>query len=162
MKQLIEINFYRGGPQSHVDLARKMQSNLKSTQRLLNACLKELAVTEAEKLKALNPQPKWYSVHRKDGTDTDFNSIFMRNAPEIKNESDGLSLIFLTASEDQGTKGNVLLFGDENAISTLAPQLCDLLDAKGKAKGQRFQAKANNMKKISECEKVISNYFDQK
>lgn len=153
---------YSGGPQSHVELAKKIQANQKSNQRLLTACLKELAVREAEKLKSLNPQPKWYSVHRKDGMDSDFNSLFLRNAPEIKNGSDGLSLLFLTAGEENGNKGNMMLFGDENVIAELGPKICDLLDGKGKGKGQRFQAKVNNLKQLKECEKVISQYFETK
>lgn len=146
-----------------MDLAKKMQANQKSTQKALSSCLKELAVHEANKLKAMNPQPKWYSLHRKDGIDTDFNSVFLKNAPEIKNKTeDGLSLLFLTSSDDNGKVGNLLLMGDEGVIADLGEQICNLLDGKGKGKGQRFQAKVNQLKKITACEKLIDEYFTRK
>lgn len=154
--------FNRGGPPSHIELVRKIQASQKSNQRLVSTCLKELALHEAEKLKNLNPQPKWYSVHRKDGAETDFNSVFLKNAPEIKNGSDGLALLFHTACEENGTKGNLILVGDEGIIAELGPKICDLLDGKGRGKGQRFQAKVNNLKKINECEKLIGKYFEGK
>lgn len=146
-----------------MDLAKKMQANHRSTLKALSNCLKELAVLEANKLKAMNPQPKWYSMHRKDGLDTDFNKVFLRDAPEIKNKTeDGLSLLFFTSSDESGKVGNLLLVGDENVIADLGEQICNLLDGKGKATGQRFLAKVNQLKKISACEKLIEEYFTQK
>lgn len=146
----------------HLELARKAQANQRSSQKALSSCLKELAVHEANKLKAMNPQPKWYSVHRKDGIDTDFNNVFLKNAPEIKNGTDGLSLLFLTSTDESGQKGNLILMGDENVIADLGDQICNLLDGKGKGKGQRFQAKVNQLKKVNACEKFIAEYFKQK
>lgn len=157
------VSFHcRGGPPSHIDLVRKTQANQKSNQRLVSACLKELAINEAENLKKLDPQPKWYSVHRKDGAETDFISIFLKNVPKIKNVADSLSLLFLTAGEENGSKGNLLLFGDEGAVTDLGSKICELLDGKGRGTGQRFQAKVNNLKKINECEKLIAKYFEAK
>lgn len=145
-----------------MDLAKKVQANQRSSQKALSSCLKELAVYEANKLKAMNPQPKWYSVHRKDGIDADFNNVFLKNAPEIKSKGeDGLSLLFLTSSDENGKVGNLLLMGDEKVIADLGDQICNLLDGKGKGKGQRFQAKVNQLKKITACEKLITEYFEQ-
>lgn len=146
-----------------MDLAKKMQANQKTTLKALSNCLKEIAIYETNKIKAMNPQPKWYSVHRKDGIDTDFNSVFLKNAPEIKSKSeDGVSLLFLTSSDENGKAGNMLLQGDESVIADLGEQICNLLDGKGKGKGQRFQARVNQLKKISACEKLIEDYFAQK
>lgn len=133
---------------------------MKSNQRLLNSCLKEIAQLEATKLKAMTPLPKWYSVHRRDGIETDFNSVFLRNAPPIGDNDDNISLIFLTAGEDNSTKGTVQLLGKADLVAQLAPHLCEILDGKGKANGQRFQAKVNNLKKVSECERLIKGLFD--
>lgn len=143
-------------------MVKKIQASQKSNQRLVTFCLKELAIAEAEKFKNLDPQPKWYSIHRKDGAETDFNNVFLKNAPEIKNGSNGIALYFLTAGEENGTKANLLLFGDETVLNDLGTQICDLLDGKGRGKGQRFQAKVNNLKKINECEKLIGKYFEGK
>lgn len=151
---------HRGGAQSHVDLAKKMQLSQKTNQRLLNACLKEIAQLEAAKLKAMQPLPSWYSVHRRDGIETDFNSVFLRSAPAIGDGDDTVSLIFLSAGEESSTKGTVQMLGKEDIVAKLAPRFCELLDGKGKASGQRFQAKVNNLKKISECEKLIKEHFE--
>lgn len=145
-----------------MELLKKIQANEKSSRRTVSTCLKELAIHEANKLKAIDPQPKWYSLHRKDGIDTDFNSIFLRNAPEIKNNADGLVLLFLTSADENGEKGNMILVGDEQVIADLGDQICNLLDGKGKGKGQRFQAKVNKLKKLSACEKLIAEYFSKK
>lgn len=155
------MNLYRGGPQSHVELVKKIQTNQKLNQKTLASCLKELAIHEAAKLKSINPPPKWYSLHRKDGADTDFISTFLKHAPEIKDGSEGLSLLFLTSSEESGERGNMVLIGVENVVTDLSEKICDLLEGKGRGKGQRFQAKVNNLKKISACEKLIGEYFNR-
>lgn len=139
-----------------------MQLSQKTNQRLLNGCLKEIAQLEAAKLKAINPLPAWYSVHRRDGIETDFNSVFLRNAPSIGDDDGAMALIFLTAGEEGSTKGTVQMLGKDDIVAKLAPQFCELLDGKGKANGQRFQAKVNNLKKISECEKLIEKHFEGK
>lgn len=158
---MIKIIF-RGDPQRHIDLVKKIQLNQKLNHKTLTCCLKELAVHEAEKLKLMVPQPKWYSIHRKDGIDSDFNSVFLKNAPEIKNGTDGLSVLFLTSADESGEKGNMILFGNEAVIASLGDKLCDLLGGKGRGKGQRYQAKINNLKAIPACEKLIIEFFEQK
>lgn len=156
---MFSFNFHRVSPQLHVELIKKIQITQKLNQKTLSTCLKELAVYEAEKLKATNPLPKWYSLHRKDGMDTDFNNTFLRHAAEILN---GLDLLFLTAGDENGEKGNMILAGTEEVITDLGDQICSLLDGKGRGKGQRYQAKVNNLKKLSACEKLIKGYFEKK
>lgn len=134
---------------------------MKLNQRRLNSCVKEIAQLEANKLKAMTPLPKWYSIHRRDGFEADFNSVFLRNAPAIGDNDDNISLLFLTAGEDDSTKGTVQLLGKAEIVAQLAPQFCEILEGKGKANGQRFQAKVNNLKKVAECEKLIKAIFDE-
>lgn len=122
--------------------------------------MKELAIAEAEKVKCLYPQPRWYSIHRKDGVETDFSSTFVKNVPEIRYRTDGLALYFLTAGEENGNKGNLLLFGDAKVINDLGSHICHVLEGRGKIAGQRYQAKVNNLKRIDECEEMIARYFD--
>lgn len=86
----------------------------------------------------------------------------MKNAPEIKNGTNGLSLLFLTSSDENGQKGNLILMGDEKVVADLSDPICDLLDGKGKGKGQRFQAKVNQLKKLNVCEKLIAEYFSRR
>lgn len=138
---------------------KKLQANQKTGQRTLQKCLKEIAVYEAEKLKSLQPQPKWYSLHRTDGNELDFINAFLRNAPEIGQNDEGLQLLFLTAKEEGSNKGQLVLFGAPKVINELGPLVCDLLDGKGNGKGQRYQAKVNNLKQIKACEKRIMEFF---
>lgn len=156
---MFSFNFHRVSPQIHVDLIKKIQITQKLNQKTLSTCVKELAVYEAEKLKAINPLPKWYSLHRKDGMDFDFNNTFLKHAADILND---LALLFLTAGDENGVKGNMVLAGSEEVITDLGDQICSLLDGKGRGKGQRYQAKVNNLKKLSACEKLIKEYFEKK
>lgn len=156
------FTIFSGGPQSHIDLVKKLQSNQKAGQRTLQKCLKEIAAYEVEKLKTMQPQPKWYSLHRSDGIEPDFINAFLRNAPEISQQTnDGLSLLFLTVGEEGTHKGQLVLFGDPKIVNELGPTICELLEGKGNGKGQRYQAKVNNLKRISECEKRIAEYFNK-
>lgn len=140
-----------------------MQLSQKTNQRILISCLKEIAQLEAAKLKAMQPRPKWYSINRRDGIETDFNSVFLRNAPVIGDEDNEISLIFLTSGEENSTKGTVQLCGKEDIVAHLAPHICDILEGKGKANRQRFQAKVNNLntRNIAQCEKLIKEYFEK-
>lgn len=140
-----------------------MQLSQKTNQRLLNACLKEIAQLEAAKLKAMQPMPKWYAINRRDGIETDFNSVFLRNAPAIGDEANEINLIFLTAGEENSTKGTVQLYGKEEIVAHFAPKICEIFDGKGKANKQRFQAKVNslNIRNSAQCEKLFKEYFEK-
>lgn len=136
-----------------------MQANQKSGQRTLLKCLKEIAIFEANKLKSLAEQPRWYSLHRTDGIEPDFINTFLKNAPEISvSENNGLALLFLTVGDDTN-KGQLVLQGRSEVISALGAVICQTLDGKGNGKGTRFQGKINNLKRIAECEKLIKDYF---
>lgn len=154
-----------GGPAQHIDLAKKLQANQKSCQRTLLKCLKEIAVFEADTLRRLlsqsSPPPpsRWYSLHRNDGIEPDFINAFLKHAPPIdETANDGLALLFLTVGDDSH-RGQLVLLGRADAIATLGPSICERLEGKGNGKGQRFQGKVNNLKRIAECEQMISDYF---
>lgn len=136
-------------------LLTKLQSNLKKNQRTLVNCLKELATLEAERLRKMNPVPKYYFLHRSDGADNlEFITTFIRNVkvPEV--------FLFLTNGDDSG-KGQLVLQGSEVVIQKLGQQICTILDGKGNGNKQRFNAKVNNLKKIPDCEKLIAKHFDE-
>lgn len=160
MIHIFEFPFHcRGGPPSHIDLVKKLQTSQKSNQRNLQKCLKEIAVFEAEKLKLLTPLPKWYAVNRSYGIEPDFINAFLQNAPTISTDEDGISLLMLTVGEENGGKGQLTLVATEAIVKELGPKICEILDGKGNGKGQRFQAKVNNLKRLPECEKLLRAYF---
>lgn len=107
----------------------------------------------------MTPLPKWYAVNRNYGIEPDFMNTFLQNAPAIGTDGDGLSLLMLTVGEENGGKGQLMLIGAETKVKQLGPKICEILDGKGNGKGQRFQAKVNNLKRLPECEKLLTAYF---
>lgn len=150
----------RGGPASHIDLIKKLQTNQKSNQKNLQKCLKEIAMFEVEKLKSMTPLPKWYAVNRNYGIEPDFINTFIKNAPTTASDGDGILLVMLTVGEENGSKGQLMLFGVEIIVKELGPKICEILDGKGNGNGDRFQAKVNNLKRLPECEKLLHKFFN--
>lgn len=103
--------------------------------------------------------PKWHAVNRNYGIEPDFINTFLQNVSSVITDGDGLSLLMLTIGEENGGKGQLTLFGTEPLVKELGPKICEILDGKGNGKGQRFQAKVNNLKRLPECEKLLSAYF---
>lgn len=131
-RQLTKI--FKNGPEDHVDLATKLQASVKLSQKTLQALMKELAVVQAEKIKA--EKPKFAVVHRKDG-DADFASALIA---ELASED---VTLLITVGEDNN--GQMTLVGQEEVISTLGPKICSCLAGKGAGKGKRFQAKVTQL-----------------
>ncbi|XP_058062244.1 alanyl-tRNA editing protein Aarsd1-A isoform X2 [Anopheles bellator] len=151
----VQLNgLLNGGPASHIDLVKKLQSTVRSTQRITKKLSNELATVEAEKLSQLPEPPKYFMQHRCDGPDSDFINIFLRTAklPEC--------FVFLTNGETDNTgKGQIVLQGKPEDIAELGPKICTILEGKGNGKGTRFNAKVNKLKNLPLCEKLVSDYF---
>lgn len=139
------------GPSKHVELVDKLQKNVKVMNKNLQTLLKDVAITEAGKVKAADPPLKYFCMFRKDA-EQDFINTFIR---EVNSTS---TLLFLTCGEEKGA-GNMVLYGEENIVAELAPKICELLDGKGAGKGNRFQAKVSKMMNRTKCEKLIEKYF---
>lgn len=136
-------------------MVKKIKENLKTTQRTFTKVIKELAVYEADKVKQLPDPPKYYCLHRTDGIDSDFFSVFIR---QLGNKE---MFLFLTSGDDTSTKGQMLCQGKVEDVDKLGRTLCELLDGKGNGKNGRFQGKVNNLKKLDDCRKIVSEYFDK-
>lgn len=145
-------NLLNGGPLSHIDLIGKVQSTLKSTQKTCKKLTTELALSEVEKFNNLDPKPRFYSLHRLDGNDSDFLTMFARH---IKLTD---CFFFLTNGDEYG-RGQLLLIGKPIDIERLGETICNILQGKGKGKNTQFNAKVNNLKAIGECQKIIEQYF---
>lgn len=144
----------QGSPLMHSALIQKVQNAFKNTNKNFQKVLKDLAAFEAEKLKALNPLPKFYSLHRKDGIEVDFINTFLKNAPQ-----DGI-LYFLTVGESNGKAGHMVLRGDPDLVKRFGDQFVEILEGKGNGKGNHFQAKVNNLTKLSLCENELKKFFE--
>lgn len=105
---------FSNGPAKHVELVDKLQKNSKIMNKNLQTILKDIAVTEANKLKSIMPPLKFFFMFRKDA-DQDFINIFIREV----NRTD--TLLFLTCG-DEKTNGNMMLYGDEKVVADLGPK----------------------------------------
>uniref|UniRef100_A0A182NKU8 Threonyl/alanyl tRNA synthetase SAD domain-containing protein n=1 Tax=Anopheles dirus TaxID=7168 RepID=A0A182NKU8_9DIPT len=152
----IQLNvLLNGGPASHIDLAKKLQSTVRATQRIAKKLSTELATVEAEKLNGLrDAAPRYVFLHRSDGSDSDFISTFLRmvKLPDC--------FFFLTNADTDGSgKGQLVLQGKADDVAKLGPEICALLDGKGNGKGTRFNAKVNKLKSLPQCEKLVRDHF---
>lgn len=99
----------------HVDLVEKLQKNVKILNKNIQSVLKDLAVSEAQKLKETSPAPKYFSLHRKEA-EPDFMNIFIKEL--------GKTEIFLFLSTgDEKAVGNIVLYGNEKAVTELGNKL---------------------------------------
>uniref|UniRef100_A0A0A1WVR7 Alanyl-tRNA editing protein Aarsd1-A n=1 Tax=Zeugodacus cucurbitae TaxID=28588 RepID=A0A0A1WVR7_ZEUCU len=146
----------KGGPTQHLELIQKLQLNLKSSTKAFQKLLKDVAISEAEKLENTpQPYPKYYCLHRKDGIEPDFINTFLRNAPE------GI-FYFLTVSENSSNngKGLMVLRGSENEVKKFGEIFMELLEGKGNGRDTNFQGKFNNGSKIPECNAILEKHFN--
>lgn len=133
-------------------MVKKLKDSVKSTQRTLLKLLKELAAVEVKKVNELKAT-KYYCSHRTDGQESEF------IGPFLKQIADKDLFVFVTTADDS-MKGKFVLQGKAADVNALGPILCDILDGKGNGSNGRYQAKVNNLKKISECEAAIKKHFD--
>ncbi|XP_055631068.1 alanyl-tRNA editing protein Aarsd1-B [Toxorhynchites rutilus septentrionalis] len=145
-------NLLNGGPSSHVDLIKKLQTTVKAVQKTSKKLIAELAFQEAEKFTALSDKPRFYCLHRLDGASSDFINTFLRNAKQPD------CFFFLTNGDDSG-KGQLLLQGKPDDIATLGDAICKMLDGKGSGKGSLYNAKVNKLKEVWRCQKLIEEHF---
>ncbi|XP_036319145.1 alanyl-tRNA editing protein Aarsd1-B isoform X2 [Rhagoletis pomonella] len=146
----------KGGPTQHLDLIQKLQTNLKSSAKAFQKLLKDVAISEAEKIENTpHPYPKYYCLHRKDGIEPDFINTFLRNAPEN-------IFYFLTVSENttNNGKGLMVLRGEKEDVQKFGPLFLELLQGKGNGRETNFQGKFNNGSKIPECNALLEKHFN--
>lgn len=113
----LKLNFfifkkiYSNHPAQHCDLVEKLQKNVKLLNKNLQSALKELALSDAQKLKNSQPLPKYFCLHRKDA-EIDFMNTFIREL--------GPTDVFLFLSVgDEKKDGNIMLYGKEETIAEL-------------------------------------------
>jgi len=139
-------------PEEHVELVDKMAKSLKIVKKTNSNLLKELAIEEANKIKQSSPKPLYCVVHKKDG-DSDFISTF------LKELDDNDLLCVVTVGDEKTGPGQLVVTGEAVIVQEIGKKLCTLLDGKGGGKGQRFNAKINNLKNISEIGNLLKNHF---
>ncbi|KAJ8937398.1 hypothetical protein NQ314_011884 [Rhamnusium bicolor] len=92
------------------------------------------------------------TVLLKKEAEPDFMNMFIKEL--------GITSIFLFLSTgDENSIGNIVLYGEEKAVSDLGDKVCKLLEGKGAGKGNRFQAKVSKMINRKIAELCIGDYF---
>lgn len=155
---ILSVNFYSGGSETHIDLLKKIQANLKLAQKAQKLLAREVATKIADELNADPTPKKFYSMHRSDGVDMDFINTFLRVA---KSKT---TFYFVTLADATDPKsGSLVINGEAEDVAALGDQICQLLSGKGNGKGNRFQARISiQLSKIKECEKLIESHFANK
>lgn len=148
------------GTDSHVDLLKKLQTSLKSSQKTVRKLSNEVAIKVAEDLNAslVGSSKKFFVLNRSDGVDIDFANTFLRAAKVNEN-----FFIFITIADEIDSKnGTLIIHGAPKDISALGDPINKLLAGKGNGKNNRYQAKVTHLDKVKDCETLIQNYFANK
>lgn len=140
------------GPDQHVALVDKMQKSLRLSLKNETALLREMAVVEAQRLKALQPRPSYFSSHRREGN-VEYMTIF---ANEVADEN---TVLFLTVGDERGA-GQMLLSGRSDFVAAVGPRVITVLNGKGAAKGTKFQGKVQDLGKRGAAEDTIKSALD--
>jgi misacylated tRNA(Ala) deacylase len=155
---LITFIFYSGGADSHIELAKKLQTSLKAAQKIVQKLSTEIATKIAEDLNADPSQGDFFSLHKNDGVAIDFANTFLRTVKVNK-----IIFFFITIADGIDSKsGSLIIQGNPDDVTALADPICKLLDGKGNGKGNRYQAKVTQLGKVKECEILIKNHFANK
>jgi len=126
----------KGGPTTHVDKASIIVSNMKTAERGLRTCLRDLAVMELEKLK----HDDLIDLHRKDGSFEYINII----SQSLNHSSTAL----LTVGDDKAKPANLQFIVHSSKLESpeIQTEILSLLDGKGSCKNNRLQGKCTSLK----------------
>uniref|UniRef100_A0A2R5LJC4 Putative alanyl-trna synthetase n=1 Tax=Ornithodoros turicata TaxID=34597 RepID=A0A2R5LJC4_9ACAR len=137
------------GPEEHAAMAEKLNQSLKLANKNALSALRDLAVAEAKIFKLLEPRPKFYSYHRREG-DNEFMTIFDNEV------GDKGIILFLTTGDEKGV-GQFLLSGPEDVVAEYGPKVCEVIEGKGFLKHGKYQGKANKLSKKARAEELIKD-----
>jgi len=149
-RERLLVKILNNAPEEHVDLIDKMQRALKTSLKCSSNLLKEIAINEANRIKLLDPKPKFCVIHKKEG-DSDFISSF------LKELDDNEILCVLTVGDEKQSSGQLVVTGNVSNVQEIGKRLCSLLDGKGGGKGKRFNAKIHDLKKVDQIEKLLES-----
>lgn len=142
-----------GKPEQHFELIEKLVKTTKLMNKNLQSVLKEMAITEARKLKNTDPIPSFYCLHQKEA-EPSFMNTFIR---ELGTEK----ILLLLSTGDEKTNGDILVYGPPKDVEELGPKISIILNGKGAGKGNRYQAKVSNMKDRPKAIKLIEEYYKE-
>lgn len=138
-----------------MDLAKKLHTNYKFSQKVIQKLSKELAAKVADELSAESVPRDYFSLHRSDGVDIDFANTFLRTV-----KVDKKMFFFITIADGIDSKsGSLIIQGDPEDVNSLADTICKTLAGKGNGKNGRYQGKVTQLGNINDCEILIKSHF---
>eukprot|EP00095_Tigriopus_kingsejongensis_P000793 maker-scaffold67_size430214-snap-gene-3.31 protein:Tk00793 transcript:maker-scaffold67_size430214-snap-gene-3.31-mRNA-1 annotation:"hypothetical protein DAPPUDRAFT_312382" len=140
----------KGGPDDHVDLVMKYVRNLKTAQKSLQNAFKELAIRDANLMKAENRG--FALMHRKDA-DADYMNCLIH---EISEQNTFLCVVI---GDDGQGPCQMAIVGPEPIVQELGPRLIKILDAKGGGQGSRISAKVTSLKSWPLVQAEVEAHF---
>ncbi|XP_013136506.1 PREDICTED: alanine--glyoxylate aminotransferase 2, mitochondrial-like [Papilio polytes] len=140
-------------PNKHEELVSKLQKNFKITNKSLQNVLSELAQFEVDRIKNVQPKPKYIFMCKKEAT-PDFNRAICKAL-----EGDSMFLFLASSEPDKPKEGQIIIQGPEEHCNELGQQITELLKAKGAFKHGKFQGKAGDLSGLNKCKKIIDEYF---
>lgn len=139
------------GPDDHSTAVDRIQTSLKTVNKVTKSQLKEIAQLEAYQLKATSQRKTYLYIHRENG-DMDYMNAL------VSELSDQPLPVLVTVGPDKGP-GQFLLYGNEKQVSQIGPKIATLLEGKGGGKKGRFQGKASTLKTRNAVEDLLKEFF---
>lgn len=108
--------FFRNEPNKHEELVSKLQKNFKITNKSLQNVLSELAQFEVDRIKNIQPKPKYIFMCKKEAT-PDFNRAICKAL-----EGDSMFLFLASSEPDKPKEGQIIIQGPEEHCNELGQQ----------------------------------------
>uniref|UniRef100_A0A2A4JNL3 Threonyl/alanyl tRNA synthetase SAD domain-containing protein n=1 Tax=Heliothis virescens TaxID=7102 RepID=A0A2A4JNL3_HELVI len=100
-------------PSRHEELIQKLQKNLKAANKHLQTVLLELAQHEADKIRRIEPKPKYMIMFKKEAT-PEFNRAVIKGL-----EGEGLFMFLVSEDPDKPNEGQIIIQGPKEHVNVL-------------------------------------------
>ncbi|XP_065666704.1 alanyl-tRNA editing protein Aarsd1-A-like isoform X1 [Hydra vulgaris] len=137
------------GRSEYADSIDKLKSSLRSIEKSFRNNLKELAKFEADNLTKSASELGYIFKHREEG-DTDYIFAVLNS---LADSTKDLPVFICTGATKSG--GQFVLRAPDEKLTTLAEEICLLVNGKGGAKKGQFQGKALNYKKLKDVHDIL-------
>jgi len=141
------------GPQDHVRLVEKSQTDAKYYKKKLQTVLKGEAEAKAKKIRETGL--RYHCEHRPEA-DGDYVNTLVRG---VDNDHNNNKVLIVVAVGEEKTGCQLTIYGPEKLLETLSPQIMSLLRATGGGKGNRVTAKFKSYTKFPQVSGLVSKFI---
>lgn len=116
-REKVLTGLLKNEPSKHEELVQKLQKNFKTANKALQNVLNEVAVFEIEKIKSMEPKPRYVFMFKKEAT-PEFNRTICKGLESYKD-----MFVFLVSEDNEKRgEGQILIQGPEEACNALGSQ----------------------------------------